>query len=101
MALLSFRYKNESINKALFSVFSLDCQVRRKITFLLLQTAASDQIFRVKFVSTSPCFGCRWSQTYEEGGHYSIWIQMPTASTNPICFFSVDKSPNNAYLRKY
>ncbi|XP_015236081.1 PREDICTED: heparan-alpha-glucosaminide N-acetyltransferase-like, partial [Cyprinodon variegatus] len=41
---------------------------------------------------------CRWSQTYEEGGHYSSWIQMPTASTNPICFFSVDKSPNNAYL---
>uniref|UniRef100_A0A3Q2CG49 Uncharacterized protein n=1 Tax=Cyprinodon variegatus TaxID=28743 RepID=A0A3Q2CG49_CYPVA len=38
------------------------------------------------------------SQTYEEGGHYSSWIQMPTASTNPICFFSVDKSPNNAYL---
>ncbi|XP_047206950.1 heparan-alpha-glucosaminide N-acetyltransferase [Girardinichthys multiradiatus] len=41
---------------------------------------------------------CRWSQIYEEGGHYSVWIQMPAASTNPICHFSVDRSPNNAYL---
>ncbi|MEQ2163183.1 hypothetical protein GOODEAATRI_027627 [Goodea atripinnis] len=44
---------------------------------------------------------CRWSQIYEEGGHYSVRIQMPAASTNPICHFSVDRSPNNAYLRKY
>ncbi|XP_017279772.1 heparan-alpha-glucosaminide N-acetyltransferase isoform X2 [Kryptolebias marmoratus] len=41
---------------------------------------------------------CRWNQTYEEGGHYSVWIQLPAVFTQPVCSFSVDKSPNNAYL---
>ncbi|XP_061602033.1 heparan-alpha-glucosaminide N-acetyltransferase isoform X2 [Cololabis saira] len=43
-------------------------------------------------------FFCRWSQTYEEGGHYSVWVQKPLGFTHPVCKFSVDKSPNNAYL---
>ncbi|XP_018536506.1 heparan-alpha-glucosaminide N-acetyltransferase [Lates calcarifer] len=38
---------------------------------------------------------CRWSQIYEEGGHYSVRIQ---ASSNPSCTHSVDKTPHNAYL---
>ncbi|XP_042289176.1 heparan-alpha-glucosaminide N-acetyltransferase isoform X3 [Thunnus maccoyii] len=41
---------------------------------------------------------CRWSQTYEEGGHYSVWIQMSDAASNPSCIHTVDKRPNNAYL---
>ncbi|XP_069001268.1 heparan-alpha-glucosaminide N-acetyltransferase [Embiotoca jacksoni] len=41
---------------------------------------------------------CRWSQTYEEGGHYSIWIQMLEATSDPSCTHTVDKSPNNIYL---
>lgn len=45
-------------------------------------------------------FGCRWSQTYGEGGHYSVWIQMLEAAGDPVCTHTVDKTPNNAYLRK-
>uniref|UniRef100_A0A087XSP2 Si:dkey-192p21.6 n=1 Tax=Poecilia formosa TaxID=48698 RepID=A0A087XSP2_POEFO len=41
---------------------------------------------------------CRWSRTYKEGGHYSVWMQTPAASADPICSVSVDKSPNNVYL---
>ncbi|KAM7385915.1 hypothetical protein PAMP_001957 [Pampus punctatissimus] len=41
---------------------------------------------------------CRWSQTYEEGGHYSVWIQMSDAASNPSCIHTVDKRPNNVYL---
>ncbi|XP_023182860.1 heparan-alpha-glucosaminide N-acetyltransferase-like isoform X1 [Xiphophorus maculatus] len=41
---------------------------------------------------------CRWSRTYKEGGHYSVWMQTPAASADPICSVSVDKSPNNAYV---
>ncbi|XP_054605850.1 heparan-alpha-glucosaminide N-acetyltransferase [Nothobranchius furzeri] len=41
---------------------------------------------------------CRWSQTYEEGGRYSVWIQVPLAFSQPQCNFSVDKNPNNATL---
>ncbi|KAF7219587.1 heparan-alpha-glucosaminide N-acetyltransferase-like [Nothobranchius furzeri] len=44
---------------------------------------------------------CRWSQTYEEGGRYSVWIQVPLAFSQPQCNFSVDKNPNNATLREY
>lgn len=43
---------------------------------------------------------CRWSQTYGEGGHYSVWIQAPGAASNLSCTHTVDKAPNNAYLRK-
>ncbi|XP_013875362.1 heparan-alpha-glucosaminide N-acetyltransferase isoform X2 [Austrofundulus limnaeus] len=39
---------------------------------------------------------CRWSQTYEESGHYSVWIQV--VYTDAVCSFSLDKSPNNAHL---
>ncbi|XP_075875219.1 heparan-alpha-glucosaminide N-acetyltransferase [Nelusetta ayraudi] len=42
---------------------------------------------------------CRWSQTYGEGGHYSVWIQMPEAAgAGPVCAQAVDKTPNNTYL---
>ncbi|XP_023009313.1 heparan-alpha-glucosaminide N-acetyltransferase isoform X1 [Maylandia zebra] len=40
---------------------------------------------------------CRWSQTYEEGGHYSIWIYTLDAN-NRSCTHIVDRRPNNAYL---
>ncbi|XP_035767097.1 heparan-alpha-glucosaminide N-acetyltransferase [Neolamprologus brichardi] len=40
---------------------------------------------------------CRWSQTYEEGGHYSIWIYTLDAN-NCSCTQIVDRRPNNAYL---
>ncbi|KAM9804059.1 heparan-alpha-glucosaminide N-acetyltransferase [Neosynchiropus ocellatus] len=39
---------------------------------------------------------CRWSQTYEEGGHYSVRIQMP--ASNYSCVHAVQKTPNNIYL---
>ncbi|KAK5908162.1 hypothetical protein CgunFtcFv8_016243 [Champsocephalus gunnari] len=38
---------------------------------------------------------CRWSQTYGEGGHYSVWIQM---SESASCTDAVDKIPNDVYL---
>ncbi|XP_024153083.1 heparan-alpha-glucosaminide N-acetyltransferase [Oryzias melastigma] len=41
---------------------------------------------------------CRWSQTYQEGGHYSVWIQGPDPSGNHTCSHSIDRPPNNAYL---
>ncbi|XP_023281495.1 heparan-alpha-glucosaminide N-acetyltransferase-like isoform X1 [Seriola lalandi dorsalis] len=41
---------------------------------------------------------CRWSQTYGEGGHYSVWIQMSEAATEASCSHSVEKRPNNTYL---
>lgn len=56
--------------------------------------------FYQKCVSIDRCFGRRWSQTYGEGGHFSVWIQMPEAATNPSCTHAVDKTPNNASLSK-
>lgn len=47
-----------------------------------------------------PVFGCRWSQTYGESGHFSVWIQTPEATANPNCTHNVDKAPNNANLRE-
>ncbi|KAM8859246.1 heparan-alpha-glucosaminide N-acetyltransferase isoform 2-T2 [Spinachia spinachia] len=41
---------------------------------------------------------CRWSPTYGEAGHYSVWIQMSKATNNPSCTFAVDKKPNNIYM---
>ncbi|KAM9365531.1 heparan-alpha-glucosaminide N-acetyltransferase [Pholidichthys leucotaenia] len=41
---------------------------------------------------------CRWSQTYEEGGHYSVSIHTSEPSSDPHCSHAVDNSPNNAYL---
>ncbi|XP_034753529.1 heparan-alpha-glucosaminide N-acetyltransferase isoform X2 [Etheostoma cragini] len=41
---------------------------------------------------------CSWSQTYGEGGHYSVWIQMSEAASNPSCTNAVDKRPNNVHL---
>ncbi|XP_032365837.1 heparan-alpha-glucosaminide N-acetyltransferase isoform X1 [Etheostoma spectabile] len=41
---------------------------------------------------------CSWSQTYGEGGHYSVWIQMSEAASNPSCTTAVDKRPNNVHL---
>ncbi|XP_068424672.1 heparan-alpha-glucosaminide N-acetyltransferase [Clinocottus analis] len=41
---------------------------------------------------------CRWSQTYGEGGHYSVWIQMSETATKPSCTDAVDKQPNNVHL---
>ncbi|XP_029927000.1 heparan-alpha-glucosaminide N-acetyltransferase isoform X1 [Myripristis murdjan] len=39
-----------------------------------------------------------WSQTYAEGGHYSVWIRLSEPPNNPTCTHTVDKSPRNAYL---
>ncbi|XP_029031579.1 heparan-alpha-glucosaminide N-acetyltransferase isoform X2 [Betta splendens] len=47
---------------------------------------------------TSNATLCRWRQTYGEGGHYSVWIQMPDADSNVSCTHDVDKTPNNPYL---
>ncbi|TNM99731.1 hypothetical protein fugu_012764 [Takifugu bimaculatus] len=41
---------------------------------------------------------CRWSQTYEENGRYSVWIRMPKSTTNPSCTHTVDQTPNNVSL---
>ncbi|XP_008299248.1 heparan-alpha-glucosaminide N-acetyltransferase [Stegastes partitus] len=41
---------------------------------------------------------CRWSQTYEEGGHYSVWIHVSEVGSNPSCTPAVDKTPNSQYL---
>ncbi|CAJ1066591.1 heparan-alpha-glucosaminide N-acetyltransferase isoform X1 [Xyrichtys novacula] len=41
---------------------------------------------------------CRWSQTYGEGGLYTVWIHMSEAYGDPSCTYAVDKTPNNVYL---
>lgn len=52
--------------------------------------------------SQSDFFGPRWTQTYEEGGRYSVWIQPLSASNaSDICRHLVDENPRNAYLREY
>ncbi|XP_030012124.1 heparan-alpha-glucosaminide N-acetyltransferase [Sphaeramia orbicularis] len=40
----------------------------------------------------------RWTQTYEEGGHYSVWIQMSEGPGETSCIHTVDKQPHSAYL---
>lgn len=80
-----------------FFVFALFGWEKQQAAFT--EKTASDKSFSGKFVCC--CCGCRWSRTYKEGGHYSVWMQTPAASADPICSVSVDKSPNNAYVRKY
>ncbi|XP_061818002.1 heparan-alpha-glucosaminide N-acetyltransferase isoform X2 [Nerophis lumbriciformis] len=41
---------------------------------------------------------CRWSETYEEGGHYCIWIGKSVNGNNVSCIHFVDKRPNNSYM---
>ncbi|XP_054654104.1 heparan-alpha-glucosaminide N-acetyltransferase [Dunckerocampus dactyliophorus] len=41
---------------------------------------------------------CRWSETYEEGGHYCVWIQKSDNSNNVTCIHTVDKRPHNSYM---
>nr|XP_020501780.1 heparan-alpha-glucosaminide N-acetyltransferase-like isoform X2 [Labrus bergylta] len=41
---------------------------------------------------------CRWSRTYGEDGHYTIWIKLSEATGNASCIHTVDKVPHNAYL---
>lgn len=41
------------------------------------------------------------SQTFEEAGHYSLWMRQSGLLNDVTCSFIVDKSPHNAYLRKY
>lgn len=40
------------------------------------------------------------SQTFEEAGHYSLWMRSGLLN-DVTCSLTVDRSPNNAYLRKY
>ncbi|XP_061914685.1 heparan-alpha-glucosaminide N-acetyltransferase-like isoform X1 [Entelurus aequoreus] len=40
---------------------------------------------------------CRWSETYEEGGHYCIWIGKSVNGNNVSCIPFVDRRPNNSY----
>ncbi|CAL8299720.1 unnamed protein product [Merluccius merluccius] len=42
---------------------------------------------------------CRWSQLYEEGGQYSVWIkQLSASNTSTTCRHLVDENPRNAYI---
>ncbi|XP_056291678.1 heparan-alpha-glucosaminide N-acetyltransferase isoform X2 [Pseudoliparis swirei] len=41
---------------------------------------------------------CRWSQTYGEGGRYSVRIQVSEAAAQPSCTHAVDTPPRNAHL---
>lgn len=40
------------------------------------------------------------SQTFEEAGHYSLWMRQPGLLNDVTCSLTVDKNPNDAYLRK-
>lgn len=42
-----------------------------------------------------------WMQMESENGHYTVWIQMPEATTHPGCTHTVDQTPNIAYSPKY
>ncbi|XP_067278614.1 heparan-alpha-glucosaminide N-acetyltransferase isoform X3 [Pseudorasbora parva] len=41
---------------------------------------------------------CGLSQTFEEAGHYSLWMRQPDLLNDVTCSLTVDRSPNNAYL---
>ncbi|XP_061644891.1 heparan-alpha-glucosaminide N-acetyltransferase isoform X2 [Phyllopteryx taeniolatus] len=41
---------------------------------------------------------CRWNQTYEEGGHYTVWILRSDNASNATCLHAVDRRPHNSYL---
>lgn len=41
------------------------------------------------------------SQTFEEAGHYSLRMRQSGLLNDVTCSLTVDKSPHNAYLRKY
>ncbi|XP_062376297.1 heparan-alpha-glucosaminide N-acetyltransferase [Sardina pilchardus] len=41
---------------------------------------------------------CRWTQAFEEAGHYSLRVTQYETTSDVTCFLSVDKSPNNSYL---
>ncbi|XP_008320341.1 heparan-alpha-glucosaminide N-acetyltransferase isoform X2 [Cynoglossus semilaevis] len=41
---------------------------------------------------------CRWSETYGEGGLYSVWILLSEADSKVHCVHSVERSPNITYL---
>uniref|UniRef100_A0A3B4YUX2 Uncharacterized protein n=1 Tax=Stegastes partitus TaxID=144197 RepID=A0A3B4YUX2_9TELE len=52
----------------------------------------------VQVISQSMNVTLCWSQTYEEGGHYSVWIHVSEVGSNPSCTPAVDKTPNSQYL---
>ncbi|KAI7805205.1 hypothetical protein IRJ41_001817 [Triplophysa rosa] len=41
---------------------------------------------------------CSLSQTFEEAGHYSLWMRQSGLLNDVTCSLTVDKSPHNAYL---
>ncbi|XP_016098570.1 heparan-alpha-glucosaminide N-acetyltransferase-like [Sinocyclocheilus grahami] len=41
---------------------------------------------------------CSLSQTFEEAGHYSLWMRQSELLNDVTCSLTVDRSPNNAYL---
>ncbi|XP_009305614.1 uncharacterized protein isoform X7 [Danio rerio] len=41
---------------------------------------------------------CSLSQTFEEAGHYSLWMRKQGLLKDVTCSLTVDRSPNNAYL---
>lgn len=54
-------------------------------------------LFEGSASSTCLCFGCRWSQTFGEGGHYSVWIHESEAAN---CSHTVERDPNNILVRE-
>ncbi|XP_056327436.1 heparan-alpha-glucosaminide N-acetyltransferase [Danio aesculapii] len=41
---------------------------------------------------------CSLSHTFEEAGHYSLWMRKQGLLKDVTCSVTVDRSPNNAYL---
>ncbi|XP_031434869.1 heparan-alpha-glucosaminide N-acetyltransferase [Clupea harengus] len=41
---------------------------------------------------------CRRMETFEEAGHYSLWVRESETPSDVTCFLSVDKNPSNSYL---
>ncbi|KAK7148569.1 hypothetical protein R3I93_012795 [Phoxinus phoxinus] len=41
---------------------------------------------------------CGLSQTFEEAGHYSLWMRQPNLLNDVTCTLTVDRRPNNAYM---
>ncbi|XP_037545263.1 heparan-alpha-glucosaminide N-acetyltransferase [Nematolebias whitei] len=104
-ALLTFHNQlNEQLHVFYTTDFCYKC-VQQHLVSVQTDNSNSSATISTKFTLTLQVEGqnrseplCRWSQTYEEGGRYSVWIQAPVAFTHPVCSFSVDKSPNNAHL---
>ncbi|KAM3605958.1 uncharacterized protein V6R79_008010 [Siganus canaliculatus] len=102
-ALITFQNQlAEEVQVLYTSDYCYQCVFQRLVTVKPSDNNAS-AVISTKFpltvrVETGNTTLCRWSQTYGEGGHFSVWIQLSEAASGPSCTHTVEKAPHNANL---